>query len=272
MKNVSNISKLIGVVSLGFLIGALALGFRNPTEFIIMGAWGDLIGGVLNPIFSFLALLAVLTTIHLQLEELKETRAELRKSSLALESQIKVNESIKFENTFFELVKLYNVVTNAIEEEPNSNGRPVRRSRDQISQIYNSMYYCASEPSYEISETLEKFEEKYKQNEGDLGQYFRVVYNILRFIDDSPQKSDHHIRIFRAQFSNHELCIIFYNSLTKRGEKMLPYLEKFQFLDNLPLSELKNPNHARLVDPKAFGIEDFKLIEEDDDPLSGLSN
>ncbi|VAW73737.1 hypothetical protein MNBD_GAMMA14-2378 [hydrothermal vent metagenome] len=44
------------------------------------GTFGDFIGGTLNPILSFLALIALLYTIHIQSKELKLSRRELKLS------------------------------------------------------------------------------------------------------------------------------------------------------------------------------------------------
>ena len=48
------------------------------------GVFGDYIGGILNPIFGFFALIALLYTIHLQSKELAASREELRNSAQAL--------------------------------------------------------------------------------------------------------------------------------------------------------------------------------------------
>lgn len=56
----------------------------NQTDW---GTFGDFIGGTLNPIFSFLSLLAILFTIHLQVQELEATRTELKQSRIAQEKQ-----------------------------------------------------------------------------------------------------------------------------------------------------------------------------------------
>jgi len=62
-------------------------------EFSKWGQFGDYFGGVLNPILSFLALIALLYTIVLQSKELALTREELRRSSKAHEEQSKTLKS-----------------------------------------------------------------------------------------------------------------------------------------------------------------------------------
>jgi hypothetical protein len=53
----------------------------DPTAW---GAFGDYVGGVLNPVFAFLAFIALLLTIILQSRELELTRVELKNSADAL--------------------------------------------------------------------------------------------------------------------------------------------------------------------------------------------
>lgn len=62
-------------------------GLSNKTE--NWGAFGDFVGGTLNPILSFMALIALLLTIILQSRELEATREELSRSATAQEKQVK---------------------------------------------------------------------------------------------------------------------------------------------------------------------------------------
>ncbi|RKR70981.1 hypothetical protein [Marinobacter nauticus] len=50
--------------------------------------FGDFFGGVLNPLYAFLAFLALLYTINLQRTELKQVRSEFRRSADAAQQQI----------------------------------------------------------------------------------------------------------------------------------------------------------------------------------------
>ncbi|MBY0573763.1 MAG: hypothetical protein K2P84_08790 [Undibacterium sp.] len=54
------------------------------------GTFGDFLGGTLNPILSFLGLIALLLTIVLQSKELESTRKELERAASAQESTEKV--------------------------------------------------------------------------------------------------------------------------------------------------------------------------------------
>lgn len=93
-------------VSIILVLGIYFLRFHGPlsNSQTIWGAFGDFIGGVLNPLFSFLALIALLITISIQSKELRLTRDELEKSSLALSQQSESLDLQNFENRFFSLI------------------------------------------------------------------------------------------------------------------------------------------------------------------------
>lgn len=85
------------------------------------GQIGDFFGGVLNPLFGFASLFALLVTIAYQArslrvssEELKLSREELSKSSTALASQNKAIELQSFEQTFFSWLNTYRDLLNDI--------------------------------------------------------------------------------------------------------------------------------------------------------------
>jgi len=77
----------------------------------------------------------------------------------------------------------------------------------------------------------------------DLGHYFRYLYNVVRFIDDSNVGHNRYMKLLRAQLSDYELVMLFYNCLTTKGEKFKHYVESYSLLDNLPTELLFNPSH-----------------------------
>lgn len=73
------------------------------------GAWGqfgDFVGGILNPLFSIIGLLALLYTIVLQSEELRRSTRELKSSAKALKRQNRHNSRQQFDNNLFQLLTL----------------------------------------------------------------------------------------------------------------------------------------------------------------------
>ena len=75
------------IIALIIVIGKYMLNFPGPlsAEQDVWGQFGDYLGGTLNPILSFLSLLALLFTIILQSLELRLTREEMERARIAQE-------------------------------------------------------------------------------------------------------------------------------------------------------------------------------------------
>lgn len=122
------------------------------------GMLGDFFGGTLNPIFSLLALLALLLTIIIQSRELSLATEEFQRSSKALESQSSYLEIQNFERRFFELLKIHreNVseMTHKIPTEINVTERGRRvflEIRNQFKEIFQITNKRFSEENFDIS-------------------------------------------------------------------------------------------------------------------------
>lgn len=100
-----------------------------------------------------------------------------------------------------------------------------------------------------------------RTNQTHLSSYFRNMYNAIRFIDDSIYLNEteklHYVKILRAQLSNPELYVLFFNLLSRFGTKWREkkYIEKYSFLTNLPMKYCDNYN------PKTY----FKIDYEEDE-------
>lgn len=91
---------LIGIGLLAFLLvpGAYLSQERGPglcvsDSIADWGAFGDYFGGMLNPFLSFLAFVAVLATVRIQIIELEESRVDSRESNEALRRQTSIMEA-----------------------------------------------------------------------------------------------------------------------------------------------------------------------------------
>lgn len=87
---------------------------KNTTTAAYWGQLGDFIGGMLNPVLSFFALLAVLLSLRSQSAELRAARDEAKAAQKILEQQTtiakeqsKLFERQNFESAFFGLLNLF---------------------------------------------------------------------------------------------------------------------------------------------------------------------
>ena len=150
------------------------------------GTFGDYLGGTLNPIISFLALIGLLYTIHQQAQEMQATREELKQAAeqqrQQVEQQSRQSEIFnlqQFESTFFSLLEQHNKVVERIE---------VESIYEKLHDIYNKKLYqiTTRKPSEELSNShaIKSIKQHY-----ELKSYFNLLFQILKFISISLSKN-----------------------------------------------------------------------------------
>lgn len=79
-----------------------------------------------------------------------------------------------------------------------------------------------------------------RTNQTSLSSYFRNMYNLIKLIDNdkylSKQEKKDLITIYRAQLSNPELYVLFFNLRSDFGKKWnnKGYVERYELLKNIP--------------------------------------
>ncbi|HIE44840.1 MAG TPA: hypothetical protein EYP87_01385 [Flavobacteriaceae bacterium] len=96
-------------------------------------------------------------------------------------------------------------------------------------------------PNYSETELISSaYSQLYDKYQTGLGHYFRNLYHIFKFIDNSEiTDKSQYSSLVRAQLSNFELVILFYNSITDYGNlKFKPLIEKYKILKNINIETL----------------------------------
>jgi hypothetical protein len=222
------------------------------------GVFGDSFG-ILSSLFSGLAFAGLIITVLMQREELALQRQELELTRDEIHGQreeLKIqNETLrlqKFENTFFQMLSLHNEILKDISVN-NKKGRDAFQELRTLlrAQEKNHGIQGDREP---IRATYSKFDSLYGH---EIGHYFRNLYNVIKFVDNSNiAEKKFYTNLVRAQLSNFELSLLFYNCLSDKGsEKFKPLVEKYSILKNLPDELIFNPALQKpLYDSKAFGV------------------
>ena len=228
--------------------------FDNPGQF------GDLFGGVLNPLLTFLTFMGLLITIVLQQYELMATRKELARAAEAqedqkklLDKQVRASEIQQFESTFFQMLSLHNTIVNSIDIDrgPSKSKLLGRESFRYFKDFFTNEF--KNPIGFGDKETINMAHDAlWKRFQNDLAHYYRFLYNIIRFIDESDFEKKKYIRFVRSQLSDFELFILFYNGLTDKAHKFKLYIEKYALFDNLPKEILISPSHSDYYAPSAF--------------------
>lgn len=247
------------LLAVALISTVLYTGYWNADAFKRLGTWGDFVGGLLNPLLTFLTFVGVLMTIVLQRIELSMTRDEMARSTKALESQGVAIEKQNFESTFFEMLKLHNTIVNAIDlVDPKSGSTTTGRDcfrvfYTRLTKIYRekeSKQYYKRNPQRLVPLSYQAF---WGDAQLELGHYFRFLFNFIRFIDESKYKTGFYVKLLRSQLSDQELLLLYYNVLTPQGKKFKRYANDYALFDNIPVVRLLDHDHALLLDREAFG-------------------
>ncbi len=236
------------------------------------GVFGDYVGGIVGSIFSLISVVLIYFTFR---------------------EQRKTSERDKFENKYYELIKLHrdNVAEIQLGE---GNGKKtfvlilrefrealkivkdISRSHSKtfenaklIELAYLTIFYGtgpnstrvlkSSLPEYEkdfldeLTDTLHAKKDEIKLDrklafvpfEGHqhrLGHYFRHLYQTISFVHRTAsltiEEKKEYVKTIRAQLSNHEQALLFFNSLSKIGRpwKTDGLIVEYSLIKNLPKS------------------------------------
>lgn len=254
-----------------FIFSVLGLTYmlQNSTDFTERGTFGDMFGFA-NAMFTGFSVVGLLYTILLQRKDINKQREDLKKQTDFLHVQ-------NFENTFFQMLNLFNSIIESTEM--NSEGRPTERGRKVFNLIreFNSSVLIGYWRSSKIveEEILENGIELAKQNITDyytkeylaniydktyskygdiLGHYFRTYYHIIKLIDrtDGINKQQY-ISIARAQLSKSEQILLFFNCLHSNGkDKFKPLVEEYHLLHNIDSSLLESERYLKFYAESAY--------------------
>lgn len=224
------------------------------------GEWGDFFGGVLNPILTFLTFMGLLITIVIQQTELRESRRELKRSADALSEQVSSTKRQSFESTFFQMLSAHSGILESIDL-VDDKGK-VTKGRDCFVVFYRRLtksYKDRLDRNYKGGKGAMALHYGYREfwnmHRLELGHYFRFLYNILRFVKESGYSDGPYIRLIRAQLSDQELLIIFYNCIaSEHGSRFKTLAEEFALFDNMPDVRVLSKKHLTMIDKTALGI------------------
>lgn len=211
-----------------------------------LGLSGDFLGGVLNPILSFFSFLALLVTLRLQRRELTATMDELKKSTVAAESNVRLfTEQIRaqrldaFENTFFSLLKLHNSTFERINEP-----RPAEDGGPASSPLQRLMAQAHQQA------TLQDARAVLMADHSEIDHFISILQEMLKFID---QKYPEDVQADRMFYANILKAIINQDTFeavamyAATHDPQSPYfafrqlIEKYELLQELDLRTIQQP-------------------------------
>lgn len=228
------------------------------------GTFGDFFGGILNPVIASFALYWLITSVNLQIQELKKTNEALEKTVETAEKQQSQASIQNFESLFFQLLKTKNDSLDDIEYKNqnydyNDNPTDITELKS-VDAIKQHIIDFKNNPK---GDWLKYYEEKMLDY---TGSYFRICYQIVKLINKSdilqasiPINEDKSIvysieqkkyfDIFRATLTKHEIEAFFFNCLNQHGNKKFKKLiEKYGLFEPLPIDhDRSNEKNHRLT-------------------------
>lgn len=253
---------VIGYVLLYVLNVIWPLPFNNNT-----GVIGDTIGGFMGPLIAIAA--AVLTFMAFWVQY---------KANIYQRKDISIE---RFENNFFEMLNLHQEIRNNIVFEIEESGkREQYQGYDAFDCLYSRCEFASSGKyakgvqgiygKYGVEGAADMYASEYFVR--CLDHYFRMLYRIIKYVDESilltKEQKYNYICIVRATLSWYELLVLFYNCLSKNGNKKFkPLIERYALFNNLRTEELATDEERKLYASKFEDNYPFSFDDENDNPL-----
>lgn len=242
------------VVTIYFLFSTILYFLINPLSGYMAGNTG-IIGdsyGTLNALFSALGFGIVIVSLFEQQKRLRDQQKELDTNKSLMNKQL-------FENSFFKMLEMHNNIVKDMDII--IKGKIAYAGRDCFRFFRKRFIKSHSAAKYNLQSKDEliiinaAYITFYNRYQSDLGHYFRNIYNIIKFVDNSHvSDKEMYVNYIRAQLSSHELVMLFYNCLSMYGcERFKPYVQDYEFLENMDFSLLIDSSHTDLYQKKAFG-------------------
>jgi uncharacterized membrane protein len=299
------IAVLAGVIVVLYICNFASEGWSPKQDH--WGQFGDFFGGTLNPIIGLMTLSALVWTVRLQHQLLREAKRqvkvsedELKRTSEALERQAALQRKQAFETTFFSLLSAWQrlceqmdllhrdqrktgkdcfvIIHDDFHQFMNDESFRYRNVRDEVWGFVHSHVTKAYEEAFWSAtvdaprpRVVEAYVLTYHEHRTDLGAYFRTLYHLIKFIDKSgltERERRTYANLVRAQFSPYEHFLLFYNCLSPFGcEKFYPLIERYALLKNLDESLLITKDDKHYYRPPAWASSPTVFQDEQPDRI-----
>ncbi|WP_462156984.1 putative phage abortive infection protein [Pseudoalteromonas sp. GB56] len=224
------------------------------------GTFGDFVGGVLGSVWSLCGVLLFYNALKeqradfqtnrtaldkqvdalktqseefkLQRQEFSLQREELKQSRNVFKEQSKTLMQQRLDSIYFSLLDLYNTVVSEL----NNNCSSGNYFKELRSELYAQTLGNAH-PINDYKTSNDIYLGVFYSKKEELTHYFRLVYRIIKTIDDSEIDDEEkfiYIKILRSQLSENELLALYYNSHSYYSENSYKLILKYNLLKHLP--------------------------------------
>ena len=217
------------LVVLVCLLPSILTGKGEP-DFSNKGQIGDTIGGIMGPFVAIIAAWLTFIAFWVQFKANNQQRHDI-----AIE---------RFESNLFEMIHIQQEITTGLLIEQIGGDVKSQRGRDVFQFVYetgrdmfeigNEQRRCTLKEALSLDDNV-KMSVSSMKNMWFLDHYFRHLYRIFKFIDESDYriidkvKKYEYTSIVRATLSQYELVMLFYNGFYHKKFKTLA--EKYALMN-----------------------------------------
>lgn len=265
------------------------LSLELPIDASKFGTFGDFVGGVLGSFWALCgvllfykalqeqrkdfatnnkSLLQQLATLELQTKEFKAQREELELTRNVFNEQAKTLNQQRLESTYFSLLDLY--IKGKVNLDHHKKGNDGYFKYLKKKMLHRELQ---KDPLENHNAAKEIYLDVFYREKDELAQYFRLIYRIIKFIDDSTigdKEKFKYIKILRSQLSECEMIALYYNSLTDYGGKSYQLILKYNLLKHLScMSKVEFSRHIRFFKQNSM---ESKLLPFNNGIISFIEN
>lgn len=209
--------------------------------------FGKYLAGTVGPLFALLAFVGVIISIRNQNDR--------NQDNLDL-SQRQATEGIIIKHIDF-----HHNICDKVKSPLGGKSKVMREGRLAFDVLYNKhlkTYYLEISTKYpnmseedKINNAFTKLYDKY----GYLfGFYFRNLFYLIKYIDDSENiDENHYAKLVRAQLSKSEIQLLMYNCLFDKGKPFKSLVTKYGLLNGIDEDDMIEKLHKTLFESQAFG-------------------
>lgn len=198
----------------------------------VWGQFGDYFGGILNPLLSFFAFLALLYTVYLQMQSGKE--ADLKHDEQIFESRL-----FQLLNVNFEIAKSLKVFLTATFDRPVEPYTEFRALSYVWMQFGKMLERVQRGDNYneELGGVFDQFAAMRRRYGAAVGIYFDSVLVVIDYLRLSSAKGDQNSFAFaalRVQMNHAGRAMLFYYLLASKEHcQYIPILKAMRFWDDI---------------------------------------
>lgn len=201
------------------------------------GQWGDTFGAF-NALFGALGFTAVFSTLLIQGSAIRRQQ----------EDQVRQ----RFDENFFRLLSLLREVrgelvytrTRVAKATPSEGYLALKDAANDAIEYIHDASRSDGAPLLKSRVAEEYHSKVHLRAEHGLGPYFRLIYTILRRIDDdgslSPSDRITYANILRGQLGSPEVALLALNGLTVQSADLSHYLIKYRMLKYIAQTPVRN--------------------------------